>query len=139
MIHVAQIVACLARVEAILASALLHGCGVEVACRGAIIEHQGRVCVVAAECSGVRSICAIAATVLLAGLLWHYSASRIVAMILVAAILAAALNAVRIAISVVCPVAHDYLGYVAFFAALCGVSCIDTMAQTRTITGRAKT
>ena len=107
-----------AHVVAAWATWLLQLVGVDAACEGCRIACRGRCMVVAAECSGIRSLCAITATMLLAGLLWRYGVGRIVGLVAVGAVMAVACNVLRVATCVVCPAVHDLSGYVAFGAAL---------------------
>lgn len=120
----------LAHAVARIATGLLHLVGVDAVREGCCIVYRGRCMVVASECSGIRSLCAITATMLLGGMLWRYGAARTAMIVIVGALMAVVCNIVRVAACVLSPAIHDLTGYVAYGAALVGTLVIDSMMVT---------
>lgn len=119
----------LAHAVATLVTGLLHLVGVDVAREGCRIAYRGRCLVVASECSGIRSLCAITVTMLLAGLLWRYGVGRTIGLVAMGAAAAIVFNVLRVASCVVFPAAHDLSGYVAFGAALGATFWMDSCSR----------
>lgn len=121
----------LARITAVLAAFLLQGAGVAVSRCGTVITYNGRGCVVAGECSGIRSVMTIVGLVLADGILSRAGVAHTALLASGGVVAAVACNVLRVCATVLWPGAHDIAGYIAFAGVLGAVFGLEFLLARR--------